>query len=101
MLTVFKKLTYQFGTKEAPFGFQYLPGCGTFENFADVGSGLGASFDGRKKAQPLAEDYAPQNLHLDINVNDPKYEVPQQYLSDILQNYTHVPEAPSAPSGVP
>lgn len=62
-----------YGSEKYPFGFQYLPGCGTFENYADVGSGIGASFDGRKKAQALAEDFAPQNGIYDINVHDPKF----------------------------
>ena len=66
MLKLFKTLTYKYGSKEAPFGFQYLPGCGTFENFADVGADIGASFDGRKKAQPVAEDLAPQNYLFDV-----------------------------------
>jgi len=30
LLGVFKTLTNRFGTKDAPFSFQYLPGCGTF-----------------------------------------------------------------------
>ena len=71
MLKLFKTLTYKYGSKEAPFGFQYLPGCGTFENFADVGADIGASFDGRKKAQPVAEDLAPQNFLFDIKFEDP------------------------------
>lgn len=54
MLTLFKTLTAKYGSKNSPFGFQYLPGCGTFENFADVGAAIGASFDGRKKGQPVA-----------------------------------------------
>jgi pyruvate-formate lyase len=43
-----------------------MPGCGTFENYDDAGSGYGASFDGRKKAQTIGEDYAPQNFLMDI-----------------------------------
>lgn len=66
MLKLFKTLTYKFGSKDAPFGFQYLPGCGTFENFGDVGADFGASFDGRKKGQAVAEDLAPQNYLLDV-----------------------------------
>ncbi len=30
MLLLFKRLTHQHGSLHAPFGFQYLPGCGTF-----------------------------------------------------------------------
>lgn len=89
MLKLFKNLALKYGSEKHPFGFQYLPGCGTFENFADVGAGIGASFDGRKKAQAVAEDYAPQNAIFDISVTDPKFEVPPQYLTDILNNYTY------------
>jgi len=47
-------LTYKYGSKEAPFGFQYAPGGATFSGFADQGMDVGASFDGRKKSQALA-----------------------------------------------
>lgn len=30
MLELFKTLTGKYGSKASPFGFQYLPGCGTF-----------------------------------------------------------------------
>jgi hypothetical protein len=92
MLNLMKTLTYKYATKDAPFGFQYVPGCGTFENYADMGAGIGASFDGRKKAQPLAEDFAPQNFLNDINVRDPRYEIKPLYLADILDNYTYEPD---------
>lgn len=51
-----------------------MPGCGTFENFYDFGQGLGASFDGRKKAQSVAEDYAPQNFLYDKTIGDRQFE---------------------------
>jgi pyruvate-formate lyase len=73
MLTLFKSLTHTHGSAKAPFGFQYLPGGGTFENFLDFGSGIGASFDGRKKGQTLANDYSPQNFFMDKNIGEAKY----------------------------
>ena len=73
MLGLFKTLTYKLGSKEAPFGFQYLPGGATFAGFADIGTDIGASFDGRKKGQAVSEDNAPQNLLMDIDVNDPRF----------------------------
>lgn len=70
LLRIFKTLTYKYGSKEAPFGFQYAPGGATFSGFADQGMDVGASFDGRKKSQALAEDYSPQNLMGDISLQD-------------------------------
>ena len=93
MLSNFKKYAHLYGTKEYPFGFQYMPGCGTFENYADVGADRGASFDGRKKGQSIAEDYAPQNFFLDKNIGDPNYEWKEAYLSDILNNYAYTPNS--------
>lgn len=48
---------------------------------------MGASFDGRKKGQAIAEDYAPQNFFLDKEIGDRKYDWPEIYLQDILKNY--------------
>lgn len=38
---------------------------------------MGASFDGRKKGQAIAEDYVPQNFFLDKEIGDRKYEWPE------------------------
>jgi pyruvate-formate lyase len=89
MLVLFKSLTHEHGSEAAPFGFQYLPGCGTFENYEDAGTSMGASFDGRKKGQTLAQDYSPQNFLIDKNIGDPKYEFKPIYTSEIIDNYTY------------
>lgn len=89
MLLLFKTLTHRHGSEAAPFGFQYLPGCGTFENFEDLGTGCGASFDGRKKGQPLAQDYSPQNYLMDKVIGTENFEFKPIYTSDIINNYTH------------
>lgn len=34
---------------------------------------MGASFDGRKKGQTLAEDYSPQNYLVDRPIGDTKF----------------------------
>ena len=73
MLGLFKTYTYKLGSKEAPFGFQYMPGGGSFEGYADIGADMGASFDGRKKGQAIGEDNSPQNYPLDIPIDDPRY----------------------------
>jgi pyruvate-formate lyase len=91
MLTLFKSLTHQYGTATAPFGFQYLPGGATFENYEDFGTQIGASFDGRKKSQSLAQDSSPQNFLMDKNFGDDKFAFKPTYTSDIIENYTHKP----------
>jgi len=80
MLKLFKRLTRTYATPNAKFGFQYMPGCGTFENYADFGIDMGASFDGRKKNQTLVEDLAPQNFLMDKHIGDPNYEWKDAYL---------------------
>lgn len=51
-----------------------MPGTSTFENFVDFGASMGASFDGRKKGQSLAQDFSPQNYLMDKIVGDKKYD---------------------------
>ncbi len=73
MLRVLKRLTLEHGSAEFPFGIQYLPGCGTFEGYEDSGAPMGASFDGRKKGQTLAQDYSPQNFYMDKNIGESQW----------------------------
>jgi|JI81AbrownRNA_FD_contig_101_387902_length_4093_multi_2_in_0_out_0_8 pyruvate-formate lyase len=80
MLNTLKTLTYRYGTKDAPFGFQYIPGSATFAGFCDVGVGIGASFDGRKKGQPVADDFSPQNFLMDLQVDNTRFRADPQYL---------------------
>ncbi len=91
-------MTYKYGSKEAPFGFQYAPGGATFSGFADQGMDVGASFDGRKKSQALADDYSPQNLMGDISLEDTKISWGVSYLEDIINNYSYEPTTPDNPN---
>lgn len=53
---------------------------------------MGASFDGRKKGQAIAEDYVPQNFFLDKEIGDRKYEWPEIELQNVLKNYQYTPQ---------
>jgi len=97
LLRIFKTLTYKYGSKEAPFGFQYAPGGATFSGFADQGMDIGASFDGRKKSQALADYYSPQGLMYDISLDDQRINWGASYLEDVLHNYTYEPATPDNP----
>ena len=68
-------------------GFQYMPGCGTFENYADVGAGRGASFDGRLKGETIAQDYSPQNYLMDIEVDNRQFPFPPVDAQRVINNY--------------
>jgi hypothetical protein len=58
---MFKTLTKAFSSgNRKTFGIQLLPGCGTFEGYLDSGIPMGASFDGRKKSDALAQDFSRQ-----------------------------------------
>jgi pyruvate-formate lyase len=105
MLRLLKTLTYKYAWEDKTkkkgdpkrlikFGFQYMPGCGTFENYADFGAFLGASFDGRKKGQAVAEDYAPQNFLLDIPIGDTNFEWNSSVLEHVLKCYAYEPRGP-------
>lgn len=66
MMNTYKRLAKTFGTKEHPFGIVYMPGAATFAGFVDNGFNVGASFDGRKRFQSIAQDFSTQNLLMDI-----------------------------------
>lgn len=72
LLNIYKKVAKKYGTKEHPFGFLYMPGSATFAGFVDNGFLVGASFDGRKRFQSLAQDFSTQNLPIDIDPNNLK-----------------------------
>ena len=61
-------LRARYGTKEHPFEFVITPGIATFEDFAGVGSFLGASADGRRNGQPVPSDFSPSSTPLDLPV---------------------------------
>lgn len=51
--------TNEFGTKTFPFGIQFQPGVGTFENYHEMGSWNGASADGRLSGTAFESDISP------------------------------------------
>ena len=72
-LNMMKDLTSRFTNENATFGFQAMPGCGTFENYEDNGVGCGPSFDGRLKGETLSEDMSLQNYLMDQQPSNKKY----------------------------
>lgn len=63
----------QFGTQKRPFHWIITPGIATFEDYAGVGSYLGASADGRRNGQTVASDFSPMPSPLDFPVNKVNY----------------------------
>ena len=55
-----------FGSDENPFHWIITPGIATFEDYAGVGSFLGASADGRRNGQTVASDFSPMPSPLDL-----------------------------------
>jgi hypothetical protein len=49
-----------------------MPGSASFAGFYDNGFNVGASFNGRKKFQSVAQDFSTQNYLLDKDVNQDK-----------------------------
>jgi len=62
-------LRSSYGTLENPFEFVITPGIATFEDYAGVGSFLGASADGRRNRQPVESDFSPTPWPSDLPVN--------------------------------
>jgi pyruvate-formate lyase len=62
-------LQSKYGTEEFPFEFVITPGIATFEDYAGVGSFLGASADGRRNRQTVPSDFSPMSWPLDLPVN--------------------------------
>jgi hypothetical protein len=86
-------LAKTFGSKKHPFGFFYMPGSATFAGFVDNGFNVGASIDGRKRLQAVAQDFSTQNylMDKDVNTSTQVYPWPAQEFQRILNNYTHKP----------
>jgi pyruvate-formate lyase len=61
-------LRAEYGTDDHPFEFVITPGIATFEDFAGVGSFLGASADGRRNGQAVASDFSPSSWPVDLPV---------------------------------
>jgi pyruvate-formate lyase/deferrochelatase/peroxidase EfeB len=63
-----ESLRVRYGTDEHPFEFVITPGIATFEDYAGVGSFLGASADGRRNGQTVASDFSPSPWPSDLSV---------------------------------
>ena len=63
----------RFGTEDNPFQWIITPGIATFEDYAGVGSFLGASADGRRNGQTVASDFSPMPSPLDLPVTETGY----------------------------
>ena len=61
-----ESLRKRFGFPERPFEFVITPGVATFEDYAGIGSFLGASADGRRNGQPVASDFSPSPVPVDL-----------------------------------
>ena len=72
-LNMMKDLTSRFTNENAKFGFQAMPGCGTFENYEDAGCDCGPSFDGRLRGETITEDFSVQNYLMDQQPSNKKY----------------------------
>jgi pyruvate-formate lyase len=59
----------RYGTQEHPFEFVITPGIATFEDYAGVGSFLGASAEGRRNGQTIASDFSPSPTPPDLPVS--------------------------------
>jgi pyruvate-formate lyase/deferrochelatase/peroxidase EfeB len=61
-------LRKKYGTEEFPFDFIITPGIATFEDYAGVGSFLGASANGRRNGQSVPSDCSPSSWPCDLPV---------------------------------
>jgi len=61
-------LRNRFSMPAHPFAFVITPGIATFEDYAGIGSFLGASADGRLACQPVASDFSPSPTQPDLPV---------------------------------
>ncbi|HAN93371.1 MAG TPA: hypothetical protein DCQ33_15005 [Nitrospira sp.] len=68
-------LKQRFGDSDHPFEFIITPGIATFEDYAGVGSFLGASADGRRACQPVPSDFSAASTPLDLPVSATGYDV--------------------------
>jgi pyruvate-formate lyase len=63
-----RELRHRYGTSGHPFEIVITPGIATFEDYAGIGSFLGASADGRRACQPVASDFSPSPTQPDLPV---------------------------------
>lgn len=65
-----QSLRDRYGVDQCPFEFVVTPGIATFEDYAGVGSSLGASADGRRSGDTVASDFSPSPTPLDLEVRE-------------------------------
>jgi pyruvate-formate lyase/deferrochelatase/peroxidase EfeB len=65
-----QSLRGSYGAGECPFEFVVTPGIATFEDYAGVGSFLGASADGRRSGDTVASDFSPSPTPSDLPVHE-------------------------------
>jgi pyruvate-formate lyase len=63
-----ERLEERYSTPGNPFRWIITPGIGTFEDYAGVGSFLGASADGRRSRHTVASDFSPMPSPSDLPV---------------------------------
>lgn len=71
----YDQIKAKYGSQERPFEFTITPGVGTFEDNVGLGSGTGASADGRLMGQPITDDFSaapwPDDLPFNNQVSNP------------------------------
>lgn len=93
-------LRQRYGTGERPFEFVICPGIATFEDYAGIGSFLGASADGRRSGQPVASDFSSSPAPLDLPVPERGREATACLGSWSAENATDGDPAHRDPIGV-
>jgi hypothetical protein len=68
-----------------------MPGAASFAGFVDNGFNVGASFDGRKRFQSIAQDFSTQNLMMDIAPGNKSFRFEPIEFQKLLDNYSHKP----------
>lgn len=63
-----KRLKKTYGTEEHPFDFVITPGVATFEDYAGIGSFLGASAEGRRAFQTVSSDCSASTTPPDLPI---------------------------------
>lgn len=70
-----ERVKNDYSSLENSFNWIITPGIATFEDYAGVGSFLGASADGRRNGQTVASDFSPSPTPSDLPVTDITYPV--------------------------
>lgn len=70
----FDRLKSRYSTADNPFQWILTPGIATFEDYAGVGSFLGASADGRRNRHTVASDFSPSPAPSDLPVPHTRFK---------------------------